>query len=103
MLQTTSYHIMYYPCGIIQLLINTKDKWVYYHQFDRHVYQIGGSEDDSWGSNYALEIPETELEFENKTYLSTVQQCKDQISYYFIPIDMVLDHTRMYSKDFINL
>lgn len=89
-----SYWVEYCDSGIIHLLFNTKERWMYFHQYSDHSYKIGGmigdNEDYNTWKELMCEIPNDKLVFaEEKIYISTVIQNKDQISFYFIPFDLI--------------
>lgn len=76
--------------GIIQLIINTKDKWVNYHQYNDYTYNIQDPEaitEENSGENLMFE--ESLLEKDgNERYIVTHNQNKDQIIYYWIPYNL---------------
>ena len=78
-----SYSVIQTPSGIIELIINTTEKWVNYHQANDYTYYIGDSPNEE-----TLIITQHFLN-KNKSYLSTHLQNKDQICFYFIPKEML--------------
>ncbi len=83
-----SYWIKKHESGIVQLMINTTDKWVEYHQYTRNEYGIGTSREDVYDDAYKLIIPKEELDVESN-YISTELQNKDRLSFYFIPYNLL--------------
>jgi len=76
-----NYWIKDFPNGIRLLLFNTKERCVKFHQYDNDCYEFGDDED-----MMEIDFPP----FKNKeSYLSTVSQNKDQISFYFIPFSLI--------------
>lgn len=82
----TSYSISKWPCGIIQLLINTEDKGMCYHEYTRGHYVVGPEDgDDGWDE---LKIEEQLFQLDpTKKYISTSYVEKDQILIMYIPYD----------------
>jgi len=78
------------PNGTYHLLINTKERWMYYHRMNDETFQIGedieGESQEEWESKI-LEIPKFLPEIKNGTYIRSVSQEKDQISFYWMPYD----------------
>jgi len=90
--QVTGYRIMEHPNGIFSLLFNTKDRWVFFHKFNDETYQIGGSaegKDDEEDQKYIQEIPEGLIP--DESFLTLTTQSKDCISFYFVPVKMILE------------
>ena len=89
-IEVESYWIQKYPSGIYHLLFNTKKRWVYFHQYSETEYQIGGTPDDDSEEHekFFQQIPEGLIP-DNVSFLHTTLQEKDQISFYFLPKDMV--------------
>lgn len=89
--QVESYWIQKYDNGIYLLLFNTKDRWVYFHRFNDTMFQIGGGGEDETEEEYNKhihEIPEGLIP-EDVSFICTTLQEKDQISFYFIPRDVL--------------
>jgi hypothetical protein len=86
--QVESYWIQKYDNGIYLLLFNTKDRWVYFHRFSDTMFQIGGDIDDLEENGHIQEIPEGLIP-EDISFICTTLQEKDQISFYFIPKDII--------------
>ena len=86
--QVESYWIQKYPNGIYHLLFNTKDRWVYFHRFSNTSFQIGGDGEDEDDKGHNQEIPEGLIP-EAISFICTTLQEKDQISFYFIPRDVL--------------
>lgn len=95
-----NYWVKKFPCGIVQLQINTTDKWIYYHQYDDYRYEIRKYEDEyssnlSSAEDSTLNLEPGCLQLEEGTkYIRTVQQDDDQISFYFIPIHLIYDNKK---------
>ncbi len=97
-----NYFIEYYSSGIIHLLINTKERYLYNHDYNEHMYYICKHEEsEEYNEEYILEIPENKLVLDkSKSYLATRTQNKDQISIYFLPFDIITEpDTRIFSED----
>ena len=90
-----SYFVIQTPSGIIQLIINSTEKWINYHQANDYTYYIG-----DFPNEETLIITKHFLN-KNKSYLSTHLQNKDQIYFYFIPKGM-LGQTKETMKENIN-
>lgn len=86
--QVESYWIQKHPNGIYHLLFNTKDRWVYFHRFHDSMFQIGGEESEEDDIEHTQEIPEGLIP-EDISFICTTIQEKDQISFYFIPRDVI--------------
>jgi hypothetical protein len=83
-----SFFIQKFASGIYLLLINTTERWMYYHRFSTNTYQIGGDELGDWlKEDLLMEVPEGILP--DTHHMVTVSQEKDQISFYFIPYNLV--------------
>lgn len=83
-----SWWIEELPNGVFHLLINTKIRWVKYHQISDEMYEIGSENDEETQEEFesrVLEIPEFLPKIENGVYLTSSQQNKDQISFYWMP------------------
>lgn len=77
------------PNGVYHLLINTNERWLDYDTASDTIFFIG--EDTGSGSyeeyeSRILRIPKF-LPENDKIYVCTEQQNKDQISFYWIPIE----------------
>ena len=89
-----NYWIEYFEeTGVYHLLFNLTERWLTYHQYNDEMYEFGeidnkGDEKshEDWVSS-VQEVPE--FLPEGKTYIPTVIQNKEQISFYFIPIESV--------------
>ena len=88
-----SYSVSKYESGIVQLLINTKDKWVDYGPL-----QTG---DDipyiNIDDTYILQVPELTHNTIFKTVVTETQN-KDQISFYFLPYELITDNKNMIDR-----
>lgn len=78
-----NYWIKKYKSGIIHLLINTKNKWVNYHRYNNNEFGIITTDEE-----FILNIPELKIP---SYYLPTEIQEKDQISFYWIPYNLIKD------------
>ncbi len=94
--QVENYWIQKYNNGIYCLLFNTKDRWVYYHRYSDTIFQIGGNRNCSIKGKYIQEIPEGLLP--QSKHLCTVIQEKDQISFYFIPFELIWEGKTIYNS-----
>lgn len=88
------YHVTHYTSGIVCLLFNTTERWIDFHRYNDFLYRIGEAqrEDESYESykERLVEIPEDTMVFTfGKQYIRTEQQEKDQISFLFIPFDLL--------------
>ncbi len=89
--QVENYWVQKHPNGIYHLLFNTKDRWIYFTRFNNDSYQIGGggeNETEEEYKNHIQEIPEGLIP-ENESLICLTLQVKDQISFYFIPRDLL--------------
>ena len=88
-----SYWVEELPNGVIHLLINCKQKEIYYHAYSDNDYFICGTpeEYDDADSRFILPIGNFLLKDTTYQYIQTSMKVKDQISYYYIP----------YQKDWI--
>ena len=89
-----NYWIEYCDSGIIHLLFNTTERWIDFHCMNNHTYRIGPdtseSEDFEVYRKRLIDIPKDKLVFESsKFYVTSVSQNKDQLSFYFIPFDLI--------------
>lgn len=80
-----SYWVKEYPSGIIALMFNTKERWIEWHQQNDECYEFWQEE----GDEETIEIPE--FLPQDKMYVPTVHQCKDQIVFYYIPFKLMED------------
>ena len=76
-----NYWYVKYTSGIYHLLINTEHKWEQYHRYSNDEYCIG--EDD-----HILDVPELK-DLIPEYHLCVHMQEKDQISYYWIPFNLI--------------
>jgi len=86
------WHVVHYESGIVNLLINTTERWIDFFQINDFLYRIGGDSDIGYPEleEYLLKIPEDKMILEpGISYLPTVLQNKDQIGFYFIPFSLV--------------
>jgi len=97
--EVENYWVEIYPNGIVHLLFNTKNRWVNFHRYNDEMFRIGGNpdaDDEGW----IQEIPEGLIPQDGR-YLPLTLQEKDQISFYYVPIEMIgMDGKMIYnSKD----
>lgn len=88
----SSYFITWYDSGIIELMLNTKIKWLYYYKISNESYVIAKNQVESIGEleQCTLKIPLEALGLkEGVDYTSSHYQEKDEIVYYFIPLNLV--------------
>lgn len=85
---------VYEETGMYNLTMNLTERWLPYHQFNDEMYIFGTDiEDENGNINHddwisrIQEVPE--FLPKNKSYVPTVIQNKEQISFYFIPMYMV--------------
>lgn len=93
----SSYFIQKYDSGIISLIINTVDRWVNYHRYNDNEYLFTYDDSDDNEKSYILKIDESELEIP-LNYLPTVIQEKDQISFYWLPVEMITNNSKIKNK-----
>lgn len=87
-----SYWITEHESGIFHLMFNTTERWMSYHRYSDTKYcfgyglkKIGETEEEADGEDFEIE----EFLPKDKSYLPTVIQEKDQISWWFIPYDLI--------------
>jgi len=82
-----SWYIKSHESGIYSLIFNTKEKWATYHRYNDTHYSFNCDNIDNANDDDQL-IPE----FLPKeiSYVTTSNQNKDQIVFYFIPIREML-------------
>jgi len=81
----TNHFIKTYESGIITLTINTEERWLDYHRYSDELFQV----EDSQGNVFQLKV---ELPLQPKMrYSISHNQEKDQITYYYIPLNLVLE------------
>lgn len=82
-----SYFIEKYDSGIYMVMFNTFERGIKYHLVDDSVYMFSnGFENDNYEIVYVEEFLPTDTSF-----VRSHSQCKDQIYFYFIPFDLILD------------
>jgi len=79
-----------YECGIFQLMFNTHQRWIPYHSYNDIEYIFGEEVENESIEDYKSRYYKVE-DFlpEGISYLTTVLQNKDQISFYFIPFSLI--------------
>jgi hypothetical protein len=96
-----NYIIETYDSGITCLLFNTKNRWIDFHRSTNDTYHF--SIDSSWNGDkieentYVLKIcgeAGDYLNYISKNIVTKVQE-KDQISFYFIPYELITNNKKM--------
>ncbi len=77
-----SYHIKSCESGIIQLIINTTERWLAYERISDERYQINNENNTDV---LEIKLPLTE----GVRYVATSMQEKDQIIFYYIPYNLI--------------
>ena len=100
----SSYYIEKLPNGIIHLLINTTEKGMYYHEYMLGEYFIEREDDNPATSNErVLKIPVEDFQMGDVKYHCSLRlQVGDQISFYYLPFDMVYDGKSHIIKEWKN-
>jgi hypothetical protein len=95
-----NHWIQEFECGIFLLMFNTHERWIPYHNYTDTDYIFGGEIKDE-SVERLRERYYTVEEFLPKgvSYLSTVIQNKDQISFYFIPFDLISREKRIKTEE----
>ena len=85
-----SYWVQEYESGIFLLMFNTTERWIPFHRYSNDEYIFGADKDRETTKEWQSRIQTVE-EFLPKevSYLPTVFQEKDQISFYFIPYGLI--------------
>lgn len=85
-----SYWVQEYESGIFILMFNTTKKWIPFHRYSNTQYEFGEQPKKETAEEWKDRVQDIE-EFLPKgiSYLPTVFQEKDQISFYFIPYDLI--------------
>lgn len=88
-----SYSVYTYGSGIVHVLINTTHKWLDYGPM-----QTGsGTPYIDLSDTYVLKIPELKPDMYFKSII-TNNQNKDQISFYFLPYELITDNQKVIDK-----
>jgi hypothetical protein len=82
----TSYWFTEYSSGIKHLMVNTVNKWIFFDKLDNNKYMFAPDDTDIVDNSMILDISEIP---EMKDHLCIDTQNKDQVSFYWIPLDMV--------------
>lgn len=71
-------------------MFNTTERWIPFHSYCDNLYIFGEGEENESPESMNSRIHEVE-EFlpKEKTYIPTVIQNKDQITWYFIPVESI--------------
>lgn len=81
----TSHYIKTYESGIIQLIINTEEKWLDYHRYSDDSYGV-------WDAENKEEQHLVVLPLQPKMrYIPSSFQEKNQIIYYYIPLYLIME------------
>lgn len=85
-----SYFISEYESGIFSIMFNTIDRWINYHAYceEEYIFGEGLLEETIGGMRERIEKVDKFLPT-NKTFIPTVIQNKDQITFYYIPLNMI--------------
>ncbi len=97
----SSHWVQEFECGIFLLMFNTHERWIPYHRYSDTDYIFGKDDDETESQeDYNNRCYEVE-EFLQKgvNYLPTVIQEKDQISFYFIPFDLISREKRIKTEE----
>lgn len=87
-----SYFVFKYDSGIYEVMFNTKERRIYYHQASDEVFMFATEYDKHEDDYVDYEIVEIKKFLpEGGNYLWSHSQSKDQIYFYFIPFDLVKD------------
>lgn len=79
-----NYWYCKYDSGIIHLLFNTVERWIPFHRYSNDEYGFMDAVDDE----YTINIPELEELIPDNMLCTTCQE-KDQVSFYWIPLNMI--------------
>jgi hypothetical protein len=81
-----SIELYTYPNGLVCLMFNTTERWIHYHRFNDELFQIGGDPEEGVYGPHCHEVPEFLGE---KMFPLGDSQNKDQIYFYYCPMDWV--------------
>jgi hypothetical protein len=89
-----NYFVEYYESGIILLLFNTKERWLNFHRYMDNLYRIGDPQEENESyESYKERMVEISIDIleipSGKMFIKTSMQEKDQISFYFIPFELL--------------
>jgi len=86
----SAYFVTRYKSGIVTFTLNTHEKWIPFHAGNEHLYFFGDPdvehEDEDW-----LFIPKDDFVLTG-TYIPYTLQDKDQITFCYIPLNMLLQN-----------
>lgn len=101
----TSHSLNRYDSGIYSLIINTTDKWMYYQRVGETKYYVWSQIEEDNCTNYSKAFMLNFIEFlpTDKRYIKLERQDKDQIVFYFIPVEMMLHGTRIVAHSEIKM
>jgi len=87
------YTIIEFRSGIKQVLINTKNRWINFDIKNDYMIDFYKENEDEFAhdhnTDYRLEISKEFLDIENRSYIRTQLQEKDQLSIYYIPRELL--------------
>lgn len=90
------YWVLKFESGIVEILFNLKTRWLNFHQINNFSYVFTLNEDIDNGlsgneyQNCIENINEDNLPFDKNTiYIPSSSQDKDQVYFYFIPMELV--------------
>jgi hypothetical protein len=85
------YRIFEHKNGVVHLCITTKEKWLNFQRFSNTSFEVFDQWDELEGSSHQIiEIPELEAILSKRKYFFPLEnQCKDEISFYFIPAEIM--------------
>lgn len=79
-----NHFIKTYESGIIELIINTTEKWLDYHRYSDELFEVG---DKNNSEGLKVELPLQP----NMRYIPSHFQEKRQIIYYYIPLYLIME------------
>ena len=91
-----NHWIQEFECGIFLLMFNTHQRWISYHRYNDTDYIFGEDSEEETTEQLKERYYRVE-EFlpKEESYLPTVIQNKDQISFYFIPFGLLSREKRI--------
>jgi hypothetical protein len=86
-----NFFIKHYTTGIINVTFNTHCRWICFHCESDSIYKFWICDDLNEEENSEEETIAIEdiQKIDNKSYIRTQIQNKDQISFYYIPYDLL--------------
>jgi len=87
-----SWYILENAEGIHTVLFNLTEKWMSYHRYNNTMYTFGEDLEDESQEEYESKIQKIpEFLPEDIRYMCATVQEKDQVSFIFIPTDLLRD------------